>query len=71
MSVPCPCTKEAREQGCICGWSPVNSASIDPPHEVIHRHCPIHGNAAARDPDAAYEARRDDPPEPFWMEDDA
>lgn len=67
--VPDPCTQEARDEGCICGWSSVNSASIDPPHEVIDKNCPLHGNAAARDPDAAYEAMRDDPPPPFWEED--
>lgn len=63
---PEPCTQEARDEGCICGWSSVNSASIDPPHEVIHTWCPLHGCAAARDPDAAYEEMRDDPPPPFW-----
>jgi hypothetical protein len=64
-----PCTQEARDEGCICGWSSVNSASIDPPHEVINKNCPLHGDAAARDPDAAYEAKRDDPPPPFWEDD--
>lgn len=56
------------EPGCICGWSSVNSASIDPPHEVVNKNCPLHGNAAARDPDAVYEAKRDDPPQPWWEE---
>lgn len=64
-----PCTEAARDAGCICGWSPVNSASIDPPHEVVHINCPLHGNAAARDPDAAYEAMRDDPPPPYSEDD--
>lgn len=63
---PEPCTQEARDDGCTCGWSSTNSASIDPPHEVTDIHCPLHGNWAARDPDAAYEAMRDDPPPPFW-----
>lgn len=43
--------------GCICSMSSVNSASIDPPEPVRNRNCPHHGG---RDPDAEYEAQRDD-----------
>lgn len=57
---PGPCTQEARDEGCICRMSSVNSASIDPPYGVIDLNCPLHGNEAARDPDTAYEKRRDD-----------
>lgn len=66
---PEPCTQEARDEGCTCRMSSVHSASIDPPHEVINLNCPLHGNEAARDPDAAYESLRDDPPPPFWEDD--
>jgi len=67
--MPDPCTEEARDEGCTCGWSSVNSASIDPPHEVINKNCPLHGNEAARDPDAAYEQKRDDAVDlPWWEE---
>lgn len=48
------------EDDCICSLSAVNSTTIDPPEMVVNRRCPVHGNAAARDPDAAYEAKRDD-----------
>lgn len=68
--VPDPCTEEAREQGCTCYLSPVNSASIDPPHEMIHPWCPLHGH---RDADAEYERARDDavdfPPDDWGMDD--
>ena len=63
---PEPCTVEARLQGCTCRMETVHSASIDPPEPIIEPWCPVHGN---RDPDAEYERRRDDPPEPFWMDD--
>ena len=69
--VPDPCTQEARDQGCICTLSSVNSATIDPPHEVIDRWCPLHGSH--EDPDAAYEQARDDaidfPPRDWGMDD--
>jgi len=48
--------------------SSVNSASIDPPHEVIDKNCPLHGNAAARDPDAAYEAMKCGGGSTYWEE---
>jgi hypothetical protein len=67
MNAPDPCTEEAREQGCTCRMSSVNSASIDPPHEVLDKNCPLHGWAP--DPDAECERRRDDPPPPFWEDD--
>ncbi len=57
-NLPDPCTQEAREEGCTCGWSSVNSATIDPPHEVIDKNCPLHG--LAPDPDDERERRRDD-----------
>ena len=58
-----------RDPDCICGWSTVHSASEEPPHRVANKHCPIHGNAAARDPDAEYERRRDDAMDnPPWEE---
>jgi hypothetical protein len=38
--------------------SSVNSASIDPPHEIIDKYCPLHGWVP--DPDEAYERRRDE-----------
>lgn len=63
---PDPCTQEAHNEGCTCTLSSVNSASIDPPHEIIDPWCPLHGH---RDPDAEYEAARDDPPPPFWEDD--
>lgn len=56
---------------CVCGWSSVNSASIDPPHRVVNKHCPIHGNFAARDPDAALEAKRDHERDFPWWEEEA
>ncbi len=66
---PEPCTKEAIDEGCTCGWSTINSASIDPTHEVVNLNCPLHGRWEASDPDAAYEAMRDDPPPPFYEDD--
>lgn len=66
---PDPCTEEARDQGCICRMSITNSASIDPPEPVRNMNCPLHGNEAARDPDAAYERHRDEPPMRMWGED--
>ena len=53
---PDPCTQEAREQGCTCRMSSVNSASIDPPHEIIDPWCPLHGGL---DPDEEYEKKRE------------
>lgn len=58
--IPEPCTQEAVDDGCICSMSSVNSASIDPPHEVVNKHCPLHGNEAARDPDGARDQSLDD-----------
>jgi hypothetical protein len=55
---PDPCTQEAREEGCTCRMSSVNSATIDPPEPVINKHCPLHGWAP--DPDEWYERQRDD-----------
>ena len=63
---PEPCTAEARLLGCTCQMEITHSASIDPPEPIINEWCPVHGN---RDPDAEYEAHRDDPPEPFWKVD--
>jgi len=34
----------------------VNSASIDPPHEIINPWCPLHGGL---DPDEEYEKQRE------------
>ena len=45
-----------RRSWCTCCYSPVNSATIDPPHLIRDEWCPIHG----RDPDAEYERRRDE-----------
>lgn len=57
---------------CTCGWSSVNSASIDPPERVRNLHCPIHGNLAARDPDAALEAKRDEERDALaWWDEEA
>lgn len=53
-----PCTEEAREHGCTCSMESVNSASIDPPEPITDKDCPLHGWAP--DPDAAYDAARDD-----------
>jgi hypothetical protein len=53
---PEPCTEAAREQGCSCRMSSVNSASIDPPHEIVDPWCPIHGG---RDPDRERDERMD------------
>lgn len=68
--VPDPCTEEAREQGCSCTMSSVNSASIDPPHEVRDKYCPLHGWAP--DPDEEYERQRDDardfPPDEWGLD---
>lgn len=54
--VPDPCTQEAREQGCTCRMSSVNSASIDPPHEIIDKWCPLHGGL---DPDDELDKQRE------------
>ena len=65
-----PCTQDARDMGCTCRLSSVNSATIDPPHEIIDRWCPLHG---ARDPDAEYDQARDDadffPPDDWGLDD--
>jgi hypothetical protein len=53
-----PCTQDAREAGCTCSMSSVDSASIDPPHEIIDKYCPLHGYAL--DPDYEHERQRDD-----------
>ena len=30
---------------CTCSWSPVNTATIDPPHLVsLNPYCPVHGD---------------------------
>jgi hypothetical protein len=54
----CECQLEAedRESACTCRWSTINSASIDPPHKIPDKWCPVHG----LDPDEEYERRRDD-----------
>jgi hypothetical protein len=57
---PEPCTQEARNEGCTCRMSSVNSASIDPPEPVRDLNCPLHGNYAARDPDGARDQSLDD-----------
>jgi hypothetical protein len=43
----------------------VHSASIDPPEPILNEWCPLHG---WRDPDNERDALRDDPPHPFWMD---
>lgn len=50
---------------CTCRMSSVNSATIDPPEPILDRECPVHGSP--RDPDAEYEAKRDDKDMP-WNE---
>lgn len=66
VSAP-PCTQEAITEGCTCHWSSVNSATLDPPHEVIDKHCPLHGYAP--DLDEEYEAWRSG--EKHWTDDTA
>lgn len=63
--VPEPCTSDARDQGCTCRMETVHSASIDPPEPILNEWCPLHG---WRDPDNERDALRDDPPHPFWMD---
>jgi hypothetical protein len=41
---------------CTCRMSSVNSASIDPPHEIVDPWCPLHGG---RDPDRERDERID------------
>lgn len=53
-----PCTEEAIKHGCSCSVPCARSTDIDPPEPRIDRNCPLHGNAP--DPDAAYDAARDD-----------
>lgn len=53
---PEPCTDEARDAGCTCRLSTVNSATIDPPEPVLDEWCPVHG----RDPDWELQKRRDE-----------
>jgi hypothetical protein len=53
-----PCTPGAREEGCTCRMSSVNSATIDPPEPVIDKYCPLHGWAP--DPDDERQRRRED-----------
>lgn len=60
LEQPEPCTRRAREYGCTCTMSSVNSASIDPPEPVLDPWCPVHGG---RDPDRELEQRRDEPNE--------
>ena len=48
---------------CTCRLSSINSASIEPPHRIVNPWCPVHGG---RDADAEYDAKRDEPAEPFW-----
>ncbi len=43
-------------QVCTCSYTPVNSATIDPPDLILNEWCPIHG----KDPDQEYERLRDD-----------
>lgn len=50
-NVPEPCTAAARDQGCTCRMSWVDSATIDPPHEIVNPNCPLHG--VYQDPDEA------------------
>jgi hypothetical protein len=53
---PAPCSEAARKMGCTCRWSSINSASLEPPHEIIEKWCPVHG----LDPDEEMEKRRDE-----------
>lgn len=46
---------EISADGCTCRWSTVHSASVDPPHPIRDKWCPVHG----MDPDQEYERRRD------------
>lgn len=53
----------SRRRVCTCQWSIVHSTDIDPPYITrIDRDCPHHGHEAPpeRDPDEAYERKRDD-----------
>lgn len=43
------------QERCTCRWSTINSMSIDPPHKILNKWCPVHG----RDPDEEYEKMRD------------
>jgi hypothetical protein len=47
------------EDECICITPSAGPTDIDPPTPRRNKHCPVHGNKAARDPDAAYEEMRD------------
>ncbi len=58
-----PLPEQYHRRICTCQWSPVDTATIDPPHIVkIDRDCPHHGREAPPepDPDEAYERKRDD-----------
>jgi hypothetical protein len=46
----------SRQPICTCSYTPVNSATIDPPDLILDPWCPVHG----KDPDAEYERQRDD-----------
>jgi hypothetical protein len=59
MSAPDACTEDARDQGCTCRLSSVNSASIDPPEPVTDPWCPLHGY---RDADREYQEIKDEGP---------
>ncbi len=44
------------EPRCTCRYTPVDSATIDPPDLILDPWCSVHG----KDPDQEYERRRDD-----------
>ena len=48
-------TRRGQRAQCTCRWSSINSASIDPPHRIVDKWCPIHG----RDPDEEYQKLKD------------
>lgn len=54
---PDPCTEEAFARGCFCYVPAPGPTDIDPPEPKRHPECPLHG---WRDPDAEFEAKRDD-----------
>lgn len=52
---PEPCTDAARDLGCSCRMSSVDSASLESPEPIVNEWCPVHG----RDPDYELQKQRD------------
>jgi hypothetical protein len=50
--------QEEAESECSCRWSTVHSTDIDPPHQILDRLCPVHGDGGP-DPDDLRDLRNE------------